>query len=106
MSTLDSVPICFDKIYAYLLRKHGDKDFSINEQNDYKYNYQMLLCDWDEYHLAVIFYPTIREYNVWLENNYWIFGRQQTIGTKFWEKRNFKCEDDILDYIRPKMRKR
>lgn len=93
---------CFDVIYKHLLRKHGDKDISI----DILEKYQMLKCDWNEYHLAITHWVDNNRYDVWLENNYWVFKREQEIGTKFWQWKGFKTEEEVVDYIKPKMRNR
>lgn len=93
---------CFDKIYYHLIRKHGDKDITI----DIFEPYQMMKCDWNEYHLAITHWVDTNKYDVWLENNYWVFKREQEIGTKFWQQNGFKNEEEVIDYIKSRMKNR
>lgn len=96
----------FEQIYQHLIRKHGDKSISI----DFQPTYAMLICDWDSYHLAITYRPSISfpnygTYDVWLENNCYVIAKEQAIGTKFWERNGLHSQEEVIDYIRHKMRK-
>lgn len=95
----------FEYIHQHLMRKHGDKSITIS----IKPNYTMLLCDWNVYHLAITYCPSISfpnygTYDVWLENNCYTFARLQMIGTKWWEKRGMRSQEEVWEYIKWKMR--
>lgn len=91
----------FEKIVWHLQKKRGSADISIEEHPDVLHPYRMLICDWNVYHLAVTFQAN--EYNVWLEDTQHVFARRQEIGTKFWDAKFLKSQEDVIDYIKRKM---
>lgn len=90
---------CFDKILNWLSKKKEPKTIVIN----HGINYYQLICDWNYYHLAIT-YKINGKYEVLLEDLCHVFNKCSDIGTYFWTNSNLDTEEDVINYIKYKMR--